>query len=245
MADHWRFARLRSSLAEAVLSAGDSLVATTRNPRGGRRSRRSPRQPCAAVHARSGRARARPARPSARLSIGSGLRDQTFGSVDAAIAFGNADGPEGPTYRDFASVAFTIGICHQVSGTRGARSPDPTNSALSRSAVLVVRRGDRWGVYQPRFTVRRACGFAGGARDLGDLMTRNGRRHPGGSRSRGSAGTFQDHESTDSLNSEADPAAPECADCSSLHGRVDVGTVEIDQPARSRSTRCPATRGER
>src|SRR4030095_10649632 len=44
------------------------------------------------------------------------------------------------------------------------------------------------------------------------------------------------------LNSEADPAAPECADRSSLHGGVHGSTVEIDQPARSRSTRCPATR---
>ncbi|HWI01529.1 MAG TPA: DUF1345 domain-containing protein [Propionibacteriaceae bacterium] len=43
--------------------------------------------------------------------------DQTFGSGDAGISFGDADGSEGPTYRDFAYVAFTIGMCYQVSDT--------------------------------------------------------------------------------------------------------------------------------
>jgi len=43
--------------------------------------------------------------------------DQTFGSEDAGIAFGDADRPQGPTYRDFAYVAFTIGMCYQVSDT--------------------------------------------------------------------------------------------------------------------------------
>jgi uncharacterized membrane protein len=42
--------------------------------------------------------------------------DLHFGS-DAGIAFGNSDGPDGPTYRDFAYVAFTIGMCYQVSDT--------------------------------------------------------------------------------------------------------------------------------
>jgi uncharacterized membrane protein len=42
--------------------------------------------------------------------------DLHFGS-DAGIAFGNSDGPEGPTFRDFAYVAFTIGMCYQVSDT--------------------------------------------------------------------------------------------------------------------------------
>ena len=42
--------------------------------------------------------------------------DLHFGS-DAGIAFGNSDGPEGPTYRDFAYLAFTIGMCYQVSDT--------------------------------------------------------------------------------------------------------------------------------
>ena len=43
--------------------------------------------------------------------------DQSFGSGDGGIAFGDTDGPEGPTYRDFAYVAFTIGMCYQVSDT--------------------------------------------------------------------------------------------------------------------------------
>jgi uncharacterized membrane protein len=43
--------------------------------------------------------------------------DQTVGSANSGIAFDDADGPEAPTYRDFAYVAFTIGMCYQVSDT--------------------------------------------------------------------------------------------------------------------------------
>jgi uncharacterized membrane protein len=43
--------------------------------------------------------------------------DLYFGSGDAGIAFGDPAGPEPPTYRDFAYVAFTIGMCYQVSDT--------------------------------------------------------------------------------------------------------------------------------
>jgi len=43
--------------------------------------------------------------------------DQHFTSGDAGIAFGDSDGREGATYRDFAYVAFTIGMCYQVSDT--------------------------------------------------------------------------------------------------------------------------------
>ena len=43
--------------------------------------------------------------------------DQHFTSGNAGIAFGDSDGPEGATYRDFAYVAFTIGMCYQVSDT--------------------------------------------------------------------------------------------------------------------------------
>ena len=43
--------------------------------------------------------------------------DLHFGSPDTGIAFADAGGPEGPTYRDFAYVAFTIGMCYQVSDT--------------------------------------------------------------------------------------------------------------------------------
>jgi uncharacterized membrane protein len=43
--------------------------------------------------------------------------DLHFRSREAGIAFGDPDGPEQPTYRDFAYVAFTIGMCYQVSDT--------------------------------------------------------------------------------------------------------------------------------
>jgi uncharacterized membrane protein len=43
--------------------------------------------------------------------------DQHFGSGAAGIAFGDSNGPETPSYRDFAYVAFTIGMCYQVSDT--------------------------------------------------------------------------------------------------------------------------------
>jgi uncharacterized membrane protein len=43
--------------------------------------------------------------------------DLHFGSADTGIAFPDSDGPEGPAYRDFAYVAFTIGMCYQVSDT--------------------------------------------------------------------------------------------------------------------------------
>ena len=43
--------------------------------------------------------------------------DLHFGSADVGIAFDDSDEPEGPTYRDFAYVAFTIGMCYQVSDT--------------------------------------------------------------------------------------------------------------------------------
>ncbi len=36
----------------------------------------------------------------------------TLGSGDAGIVFGDFDGLEGPMYRDFAYVAFTIGMCY-------------------------------------------------------------------------------------------------------------------------------------
>jgi uncharacterized membrane protein len=43
--------------------------------------------------------------------------DLHFSSREAGIAFGDPDGQEQPTYRDFAYVAFTIGMCYQVSDT--------------------------------------------------------------------------------------------------------------------------------
>jgi uncharacterized membrane protein len=43
--------------------------------------------------------------------------DLHYRSRDGGVAFGDPDGQEQPTYRDFAYVAFTIGMCYQVSDT--------------------------------------------------------------------------------------------------------------------------------
>src|SRR5882757_7829159 len=43
--------------------------------------------------------------------------DQHFRSKAGGIAFGDQDGHERPSYRDFAYVAFTIGMTYQVSDT--------------------------------------------------------------------------------------------------------------------------------
>jgi uncharacterized membrane protein len=43
--------------------------------------------------------------------------DLHYRSRGVGIAFGEAAGPEQPTYRDFAYVAFTIGMTYQVSDT--------------------------------------------------------------------------------------------------------------------------------
>jgi uncharacterized membrane protein len=43
--------------------------------------------------------------------------DLHFRSGEAGIAFGDPAGQQRPTYRDFAYVAFTIGMCYQVSDT--------------------------------------------------------------------------------------------------------------------------------
>mgnify|MGYP001073099381 FL=1 len=43
--------------------------------------------------------------------------DQHFRSRPGGIAFGAEDGQQHPGYRDFAYVAFTIGMCYQVSDT--------------------------------------------------------------------------------------------------------------------------------
>ena len=43
--------------------------------------------------------------------------DQHFRSKPGGIEFGTEDGRQHPSYRDFAYVAFTIGMCYQVSDT--------------------------------------------------------------------------------------------------------------------------------
>jgi uncharacterized membrane protein len=49
--------------------------------------------------------------------------DQDFQSAHGGIQFGDGDGSHQPGYRDFAYVAFTIGMTYQVSDTT-LRSPD-------------------------------------------------------------------------------------------------------------------------
>ena len=61
--------------------------------------------------------------------------DLHYRSRGGGIAFGDSDGPEGqerPTYRDFAYVAFTIGMCYQVSDTT-LRNPRIRGTVLSHA----------------------------------------------------------------------------------------------------------------
>ena len=69
--------------------------------------------------------------------------DQHFRSRPGGIAFGTEDGQQHPSYRDFAYVAFTIGMSYQVSDTDAARPPDPAHGACPRHPVLSVRRRHR------------------------------------------------------------------------------------------------------
>jgi uncharacterized membrane protein len=75
--------------------------------------------------------------------------DEHFRSKPGGIAFGTEDGQQHPSYRDFAYVAFTIGMCYQVSRHDTARPSDPAHRARSRHLVLHVRRGHRGGLSQP------------------------------------------------------------------------------------------------
>jgi uncharacterized membrane protein len=58
--------------------------------------------------------------------------DLHFSSGEAGIAFGDPDGQEQPTYRDFAYFAFTIGMCYQVSDTT-VRDPRIRGTVLSHA----------------------------------------------------------------------------------------------------------------
>jgi uncharacterized membrane protein len=60
--------------------------------------------------------------------------DLHFGSLKAGIAFDDSDGSDGPTYRDFAYVAFTIGMCYQVSDTT-VRDPGIRRTVLSHALL--------------------------------------------------------------------------------------------------------------
>jgi uncharacterized membrane protein len=60
--------------------------------------------------------------------------DLHFRSRAAGIAFGDSVGQKGPTYRDFAYVAFTIGMCYQVSDTT-VRDPRIRRTVLSHALL--------------------------------------------------------------------------------------------------------------
>ena len=57
-----------------------------------------------------------------------------FGSTAPGITFGGAAGQERPTYRDFAYVAFTIGMTYQVSDTT-VRDPRIRRAVLSHALL--------------------------------------------------------------------------------------------------------------
>ncbi|HET9541402.1 MAG TPA: DUF1345 domain-containing protein [Candidatus Limnocylindria bacterium] len=58
--------------------------------------------------------------------------DLHFGAAEAGIDFPDSDGRDGPTYRDFAYVAFTIGMCYQVSDMT-VRDPRIRRTVLSHA----------------------------------------------------------------------------------------------------------------
>ena len=60
--------------------------------------------------------------------------DLHFRSSAVGIAFGDSVGQERPTYRDFAYVAFTIGMCYQVSDTT-VRAPWIRRTVLSHALL--------------------------------------------------------------------------------------------------------------
>jgi uncharacterized membrane protein len=63
--------------------------------------------------------------------------DLHFGSRVAGIGFGDSVGQERPNYRDFAYVAFTIGMTYQVSDTT-VRDPRIRRTVLSHAVLSYV-----------------------------------------------------------------------------------------------------------
>ena len=63
--------------------------------------------------------------------------DQHFRSKPGGIAFGTEDGLQHPGYRDFAYVAFTIGMCYQVSDTT-LRDPQIRRTVLAHAILSYV-----------------------------------------------------------------------------------------------------------
>ena len=60
--------------------------------------------------------------------------DQHFRSKPGGIEFGTEDGRQHPSYRDFAYVAFTIGMCYQVSDTT-LRDPQIRHTVLAHAIL--------------------------------------------------------------------------------------------------------------
>ncbi len=60
--------------------------------------------------------------------------DLNFRSRPGGIAFGTEDGQQHPSYRDFAYVAFTIGMCYQVSDTT-LRDPQIRRTVLAHAIL--------------------------------------------------------------------------------------------------------------
>jgi uncharacterized membrane protein len=63
--------------------------------------------------------------------------DEDFRSKPGGIAFGTEDDQQHPSYRDFAYVAFTIGMCYQVSDTT-LRDPQIRRTALTHAILSYV-----------------------------------------------------------------------------------------------------------
>ena len=63
--------------------------------------------------------------------------DLNFRSRPGGIAFGAEDGQQHPGYRDFAYVAFTIGMCYQVSDTT-LRDPQIRRTVLAHAIMSYV-----------------------------------------------------------------------------------------------------------
>lgn len=63
--------------------------------------------------------------------------DQHFRSTPGGIAFGAEDGQQHPSYRDFAYVAFTIGMTYQVSDTT-LRDPQIRRTVLAHAILSYV-----------------------------------------------------------------------------------------------------------
>jgi uncharacterized membrane protein len=63
--------------------------------------------------------------------------DQHFRSKPGGIAFSTEDGQQPPSYRDFAYVAFTIGMTYQVSDT-ALRDPQIRRSVLAHAVLSYV-----------------------------------------------------------------------------------------------------------